>query len=67
MKLNIELIEKTFTDEEGKIHPYNVLAYTLYDNSKLELPIKSDKAKLIRLSENMSKMPSLDKDIWEDR
>lgn len=67
MKLNFELLEKTFEDENGQKHPYNVLAYTLYDNSKIELPIKSDKAKLIRLSENMSKMPTLDKDIWEDR
>lgn len=50
MELICKLIEKTFTDKDGVVHPYQVLSFELFDGSHLEIPIKSDKAKLLKLS-----------------
>ena len=50
MELICKLIEKTFIDKDGINHPYYVLSFELVDGSKLEIPIKGDKAKLLKLS-----------------
>lgn len=50
MELICKLIEKTFTDKDGIAHPYQVLSFELFDGSKVEIPIKKDKAKLLILS-----------------
>lgn len=66
MELKCKLIEKSFKDADGQSHAYYVLSFDLADNSSLEVPIKGDKAKLLRLSNNV-KFPEIDKSIWEDR
>ena len=53
MELNCKLIEKAFVDADGKGHAYYVLSFNLADNSTLEIPVKGDKAKLLRLSNNL--------------
>lgn len=53
MELICKLIEKTFVDKDGVNHPYNVLSFDLYDGSKIEIPIKGDKAKLLKLSNSL--------------
>lgn len=53
MELNCKLIEKSFIDADGKSHAYYVLSFNLADNSTMELPVKGDKAKLLRLSNNL--------------
>lgn len=53
MELNCKLIEKSFIDADGKSHAYYVLSFNLVDNSSLEIPVKGDKAKLLRLSNNL--------------
>lgn len=63
MKLNCELIEKSFKDAEGQNHAYSVLSFELADGSNLEISVKGDKAKLLKLSNNLNdKMP--DNDFW---
>ena len=59
MELKCKLIEKTFKDDDDKIHSYYVLAFKLSDGSDLEITVKSDKARLLKLSEKIS-----DKDFW---
>ena len=53
MELNCKLIEKTFIDKDGVNHPYYVLSFDLIDDSKIEIPIKGDKAKLLKLSHSL--------------
>lgn len=53
MELICKLIEKTFIDKDGVSHPYQVLSFELFDGSKVEIPIKSDKAKLLKLSNQL--------------
>lgn len=53
MELICKLIEKTFTDKDGVLHPYQVLSFELVDGSKVEIPIKGDKAKLLKLSNSL--------------
>ena len=66
MELKCKLIEKSFKDDEGKSHVYYVLSFDLADGSNLEVSIKGDKAKLLKLSNNIDKdelkMPSLNWD-----
>lgn len=65
MELKCLLVEKVFTDKNtGEEHKYNALSFKLADGSTLEVTIKSDKAKLLRLSNNVN---VVDKEIWEDR
>lgn len=61
MDLNCKLIEKTFKDADGNSHVYYVLSFELADDSTLEISVKGDKAKLLKLSSNMKS----DKDFWE--
>lgn len=61
MKLEFELVEKSFKTAEGENLKYYVLQYKLSDGSTLELPVKSDKAKLLKLSNSISST----KDFWE--
>lgn len=64
MDLNCKLIEKTFKSDDGSSHSYSVLVFKLADNSELEVTIKGDKAKLLRLSNNVNtNMP--DDDFWK--
>lgn len=59
MELKCKLIEKSFTDNEGLSHNYYVLEFKLSDGSTLEQSIKSDKARLLKLSEKVA-----DRDFW---
>ena len=54
LELNCKLLEKTFKDADGQSHAYYVLAFTLADNSVLEVSVKGDKAKLLKLSNNVN-------------
>ena len=60
MELKCKLLEKSFTDADGQSHAYYVLEFKLSDGSTLEQSIKSDKAKLIKLSESLNTK----KDFW---
>ena len=63
MELQCKLIEKSFKDAEGLNHAYYVLSFELADGSNLEISVKGDKAKLLKLSNNLNdKMP--DNDFW---
>ncbi len=62
MELKCELLEKQFKDENGNNHPYYVLSFKLADGSNLEISVKGDKAKLLRLSNNLNNTP--DNDFW---
>ena len=62
MELKCKLLEKSFKDAEGNTHAYYVLSFNLADGSTLEVSLKGDKAKLLRLSNNV-----IDKEIWEER
>lgn len=53
MELICKLIEKTFIDKDDIAHPYQVLSFELFDGSKVEIPIKGDKAKLLKLSNSL--------------
>ena len=50
MKVEFELIEKSFTPENGNSIKYYVLQRKLVDGNFLEFTIKGDKAKLLLLS-----------------
>lgn len=50
MKVDFELLEKSFTSDEGKPIKYYVLSRQLIDGSTIEVSIKSDKAKLLLMS-----------------
>ena len=66
MNLSCKLIEKTFKDDEGISHSYYVLSFPLVDNSNLDITIKGDKARLLKLS-NGTKFPEIDREIWEEK
>lgn len=50
MNLDCKLFKKTFTTKEGELREYYVLKFPLANNEELEIPIKSDKAKLLAMS-----------------
>ena len=50
MKVEMELEKKNFKREDGQEIEYYVLKRKLVDNTYLEIPVKSDKAKLMVLS-----------------
>lgn len=50
MKVEFELLEKKFTNEQGKEVKYYVLIRKLIDNTTLEIPVKGDKSKLLLMS-----------------
>lgn len=53
MDINFELKGKTFKKDDGSEIKYYVLCRTLIDNSILEIPIKSEKARLLIMSYNL--------------
>lgn len=55
MKVEMELEKKSFKREDGTDIEYYVLKKKLVDNTFLEVPIKSDKAKLLLLSLTVEK------------
>lgn len=55
MKIEMELEKKSFKREDGTDIEYYVLKKKLIDNTYLEVPIKSDKAKLLLLSLTVEK------------
>ena len=55
MKVEMELEKKSFKREDGTDIEYYVLKKKLIDNTYLEVPIKSDKAKLLLLSLTVEK------------
>lgn len=61
MELSCKLVEKTFKDADGQSHAYYVLSFELADGSDLEISVKGDKAKLLKLSSNVKS----DKEFWE--
>lgn len=50
MKVEMELEKKNFKREDGQEIEYYVLKRKLVDNTYVEIPVKSDKAKLMVLS-----------------
>lgn len=50
MKVEMELEKKNFKREDGQEIEYYVLKRKLVDNTYLEIPVKSDKAKLMVLN-----------------
>ena len=50
MKVEFELLEKKFTNEQEKEVKYYVLVRKLIDNTTLEIPVKGDKSKLLLMS-----------------
>ena len=50
MKVEFELIEKKFTNDQGKEVKYFVLVRKLIDNTNIEIPVKGDKSKLLLMS-----------------
>lgn len=62
MELKCKLIEKSFKDADGQSHAYYVLSFNLADNSTLEISVKGDKAKLLKLSNNINSNSK--EDFW---
>lgn len=50
MKVEFELLEKKFTNDQGKEVKYYVLTRKLIDNTNIEIPVKGDKSKLLLMS-----------------
>lgn len=50
MEIVGKLVKKNFTVESGEVRDYYVIEYSLVDGSKLEVPLKGDKAKLLLMS-----------------
>ena len=50
MRVEFEMVEKTFNTEDGRQIKYYVLQRRLIDNTILEIPIKGDKSKLLLMS-----------------
>lgn len=63
MNLECKLIEKTFKDADGNSHAYYVLSFPLCDGSNLEISVKGDKAKLLKLS-NAKNSDTMPDDFW---
>ena len=55
VSLDCKLYKKTFTTKEGELREYYVLQFPLVNNETLEIPIKSDKAKLLSMSHALEK------------
>lgn len=56
MNLDCKLYKKTFTAKDsGEQKEYYVLQFPLYNDEKLEIPIKSDKAKMLTMASAISK------------
>lgn len=53
MEIIGKLCKKEFTTETGEVREYYVLSIPLYGNETIEISIKSDKAKLLIMSENL--------------
>lgn len=64
MKLECELQEKTFKTSDGEDRKYTALVFKLADGSELNVAIKGDKAKLLRLSNNVNNN-DLPKNFWD--
>lgn len=62
MDLKCKLLEKSFKDADGQSHAYYVLSFNLADDSNLEISVKGDKAKLLKLSNSVS--PNQKNDFW---
>ena len=63
MDLKCKLIKKTFTAENGDLREYHVLQFPISDGETIEIPIKKDKANLLRLS---TKLNFPEKPFWSD-
>ena len=50
MDVTFTIQEKTFKTKEGNVAKYYVLSKVLFDGSVLEIPVKSEKARLLMLS-----------------
>lgn len=50
MNVTFTIEEKQFTTKDGDTIKYHVLQKVLFDGSVLEIPIKSEKCKLLMLS-----------------
>lgn len=50
MKVEFEIVNKTFVNKENQEIKYYVLKKTLVDGTAIEVPIKSDKCRLLLLS-----------------
>lgn len=50
MKIEFVLNEKTFKKEDGTEIKYYVISRKLVDGTIIEIPVKSDKARLLNLS-----------------
>lgn len=55
MNFDCKLVKKAFTTNDGKEQEYFVLQLILADGSSLDVPIKSDKARLLVMSYNLTK------------
>lgn len=55
MTFTCKLVKKAFTTKEGVSQDYYVFQFDLADGSTLDVPLKSDKAKLLIMSYNLSK------------
>lgn len=55
MKIEVELEKKSFKREDGTEIEYYVLKKQLVDKTILEVPVKTDKAKLLLLSQAVEK------------
>lgn len=55
MKVEMELEKKSFKKEDGTDIEYYVLKKVLVDKTTLEVPVKTDKAKLLLLSQAVEK------------
>ena len=50
MDVTFTIQEKSFKSKEGNVVKYYVLSEVLFDGSVLEIPVKSEKARLLMLS-----------------
>lgn len=55
MIFTCKLVKKAFTTKEGASQEYYVFVFDLCDGTTLDVPIKSDKAKLLIMSYNLTK------------
>ena len=57
MDFNCKLVKKTFTTKDNETREYYVLQFNILKDEVLEITIKSDKAKLLMLSQNSLSFP----------
>lgn len=55
MKIESKLVKKSFTTPENQVREYYVIVVQIYGGEEVEIPVKSDKAKLILLSHQLGK------------